>query len=258
MKRKAAIALVLCVLLPAASCQKVRERQARKEATEEILASKREFADQIEMTGEGLKLDLGAIDEHNNRINRAADKMGGKLGEALKTTTSLQTEINRVSRECVEMSEKFPDAVDWQGIDKSRDYDARREWLRSYIDINEKTLAAYGKYPRDVAARLDEIGFTGKERAEFDKGFLRSQRRTTALVRVIRQCDIDCSNIVIGILDRLEKAGDSWGWSAEEELIRFADDADTGWFEGEMERFMELADKQLKAQEDFAVMLKGE
>lgn len=257
MKSNALCLLLILPLLTTVSCERAKRNQARQEAINELDATRREFADKFEMTDEGLNVDFDAIDQHNRKVNQAADKMGGKLGEALKVVTSMQAEVNRLSKECGEQTDLFVETLDWQTLAANRDYEARRKMLRGYIDINEQTVAAFEKYPKDVNAKLDEIGFTGRERSDFDAGFQRTQRRTVGLVRTIRQCDIDCAKVAIGVMDRLEQIGDAWKWNAEEEVVQFDDDSDVEWFQGEMEKFTTLADKQLEAQGKFAEILRG-
>ena len=258
MKHTAKKLLLILSVVSTVSCDRGKQRQGREEALNDLQATKKEFADKIEMTDEGLSVDFDAIDEHNRKVNQAADKMGGKLGEAMKVVTSMQAEINRLSRECAEGADRFAEAVDWQTLAAKRDFEARRQQLRGYIDINEKTLAAYEKYPAEVTAGLDRIGFTGRERKDFEAGFQRSQRRTVGLVRTIRGCDIECAKVGISVLDRLERIGDAWTWNADGEVVEFEADEDLEWFQGEMEKFTALADKQIEAQGKFAEVLRGD
>ena len=249
--------LLTLAALSTVSCEKMKQRQAREEALNELNATKQEFAEQLEMTDEGLNVDFDAIDEHKRKVEQAADKMGGKVGEAMKVVTSMQAEINRLSRECAEGAERFVETLDWQTLAADRDYEARRKQMREYADLNTRTLAAYERYPKDVAGKLDQIGFTGKERSDFEAGFQRMQRKTVSLVRTIRQCDIECATVGIGLMDRLEKLGDSWHWNADEERVEFTADEDLEWFQGEMDKFTQIADKQIEAQAKFTEVLKA-
>jgi hypothetical protein len=235
----------------------MRQRQASKEASEDLAESRQAMLDDVEMTDGGLKVDFNSIDAHRARVEKAADKMGGKSGEALKVVAAMQGELNEIGRRCEEATDGFVKAIDWQTLAEKRDYEARREVLRNYIALNRQMLEKFNGYHRGVMSRLDAIGYTGAERRNFDRSFSRNQKETVELVRTIRQCDIDCSELALGIIDRLEKTGNGWRWNAAEERAEFVADGDAEWFNGEMKKIRELGEKQLKAQEDFAKLLKG-
>lgn len=257
MKNSAAWLLIVVSLGSIVSCDKIKQRQAREQAEKELISARREMTDKIKMSDDGITVDFDAVEKSRQKMEQAAGKMGGKLGEAMTLAASMQGDINRLGRECSEGAERFAAVFDWKSLAEKRDYEARRGILRDYITLNEKVLIAFEKYPKDLSAALDKIGFTGKERNDFDAGLLNTSRKTQKLVKIIRQCDIDCSNIGIALLDRLEKAGAAWSWDADEEYVQFTSEEDMEWFEGEMQKFSDLGDKQIAAQEKFAATLKA-
>lgn len=244
-------------VLMGVSCDQAARRQKQREAADELKQSRQTIHDSMKMTDEGMQVDFNAVDQHRAHLESAGEKMGGKLGEALKISAELQGEINELGKKCADASEDFVKAVDWQTLSEKRDYEARRKVLNDYIALNRQALDQFGNYHRRVMVRLDEIGFTGSEREKFDKGFLKNKKETTELVRTIRQCDIDCSEIALGVINRMEKIGDAWSWNAEEELVEFTENADVEWFGAEMDKFQQKGELQLRAQEDFAKMIKG-
>jgi len=100
------------------------------------------------------------------------------------------------------------------------------------------------------------LGMKDAEFKGFEQGFMSTQAEMRGMIRIIRGCDIEISELGIAMLDRLEKAGEGWKWDAATEQIVLEDDADVEWFGEKFTAMEEVAAKQKAAQEEFVRMLR--
>lgn len=254
---------IYCFLISAAllggisSCEKSKNRKQQEQAVEDMKQTNKELFDNMKMTDEGLQVDHESLEKHRKGLKSAGEKMGGKPGEAMKIVSEVQGELHELAKKQEVATESFLAAIDWGQLAQKKDYEARRNTLKEYISINEQLLQKATGFHQIVMDRLDQIGFTGKERTEFDQGFLKNKTEYDEHVTTIRQCDIDVTNISIAVLDRLEKLGDDWQWNAEQEGIAFTHDEDIEWYNAQMDEFQKKAQVQLQAQEKLLNMMKG-
>lgn len=256
LRTSAAIALSgLCLLF--SSCDQAQKKQKEKEAMRDLSTSKNEMLDSMEMTDEGLVVDTEKMKEAQQRLKASGEKLGGKVGEALKIAADLQISLGEEGEKCAKAGEEVGPYLDMESLSASRDYAGGIVKFKQLITTNEATLAAFRSYEPELYKRLNEIGFSGAERDGFDAGFKRKWKKTSELVEIIRNADLELAKIGIALREGLEKGDSQWKWDADEEQVTFQNDDQAEWFNAHMKRIQEVGEKQAKAQEDLLAHMKS-
>lgn len=246
-------ALCLC----SGSCDRVRKQQQEREALREMKSSKDEVLDSMTMTEEGLTVDMEKVKQAQQTLQKSGDKIGGKAGESIKMIAELQGKLNLHAQKCIEAADEAIPFFDMEALSKTRDYASGIGKFKNLISVNEETLAAFEAFRPEVTKRMDEIGFTGKDRNDFERGFERKWGRTYELVKVIRNSDIDLGKSGLALMEGLQKGDDQWDWDTEDQSITFKNDTQIEWFEAHMSRIEELGKTQSQAQQDLIQHLKA-
>lgn len=241
-----AFAVAGLVLL--SSCDRARKQQERKEALRELEESKQAVTDSLEMTEDGLRVDHDVLDKHAQSLRGAADKVGGKQGEAIRVVADMSDELNKLGKRCEEMVPAFVAVIDFKTLSANRDFEARRKVLAEYEEVNRQILESYESFGTRLEKSLDDIGFKGEERRSFQRGALSQHGKLLPLVREIRGADVECINVARRVLDQLERVGTGWKWGEESEQVEFDEDAEIDIFNGEMAAFQKQAEIQTAAQ----------
>lgn len=219
--------------------------------------SNNEMLDSMVMTDEGMTVDMEKLKQAQQTLKASGDKMGGKLGEAVKIAAELQVGINEAGGKCLEAAAEIAPYFDMKSLSATRDYPTGTEKFKNLISVNETTLAIVEAFKPELAKRLDGIGFTGKDREDFDRGFEKKWGKTAELVHVIRKIDIELGKIGIAMMEELGKADSQWKWDDKADQPSFKTDAQAEQFNSHMERLEELGKKQGEAQEELVRHLKA-
>lgn len=209
------------------------------------------------MTDEGMTLDMEKMKQARESLKASGEKMGGKVGEALKIAAELQGSMSDIGEKCMKAGEEVGPYFDMESFSKSRDYAGGIEKFSKLISINEGALATFKAFEPELEKRLNEIGFTGEERKGFDAGFKRKWGKTSELVKIVRDADIQLGKIGIAMMEGLKKGDSQWQWDSEAEQITFQTDSQIEWYNSQMQQVGELGDKQVKAQEELIAHMKA-
>jgi len=200
------------------------------------------------MTEQGLKVDHDALAKHTESMRGAADKMGGKRGEAIRLAADMNDEVNKLGKRCEEMIPVFAATIDFRTLSAARDFEARRKVLAEYEGLNGEILERYESFGERLKTALDGIGFKGQDRRDFQGGVMSQYEKVLPLVREVRGADLECVNIARRVLDQLERVGTGWRWNEESAQVEFDEDAEIDIFNGEMAAFQKQAEIQTAAQ----------
>lgn len=232
------------------SCDRIRKQKQQEEALSELKDSKKELLNSAVMTDEGMTIDMEKVKKAQQTMKQSGDKLGGKMGEALKIAAELQEDLNETVAKCVKASDEAVPCLDMKALSTTRNYAGAIEKFKTLISVNEETLASFQAFQPDLMKRLDAIGFTGDERNGFDGGFERKWKKTSELVNVIRNADIEFGKTGILLMEGLQKGDAHWHWDEETQQATFQTDAQVEWYNGHMERIATLGNTQTKAQEE--------
>ncbi|WP_411846284.1 hypothetical protein AAFN60_01050 [Roseibacillus persicicus] len=242
--------LFLLPLFALASCEE-NNRQVDREALQEMEEAQSEFASKLEASlsnEDGPGVTAEDLEAHRDSVNAAADKMGGKLGEAIRAVSALEDDSGEDLAKLDEFVEKFVEAIDWSTLEEADDYDERRALLEEYKEFNEQMIAEQKNRPAEVKKALDQINYEGDERRDFETGVRRKLAKIFTPFATIRQCDIEICDSSVRVLNMLEESKGTWEWDTENDQILFENDDDIELFNAEMALFDEFAMKQAEAQ----------
>jgi hypothetical protein len=256
MLKKSAIIALSGLCLFSVSCDQSKRRN-QKEALSEVKTSNNEMLDSLVMTDEGLEVDIDKVKQAQKQLKASGEKMGGKLGEVMKIAAELQGGINEAGEKCMKVADEVGLYLDMESFSKKRDYAAGIEKFKELITVNQETLDKFGDFKPEMTRRLDELGFTGKERKEFDTGFHKKWEKTHRLVDVIRSSDIETGKIGTALMEGLRKGDSQWEWDEDAGQIAFQSDELVEWYNSQMEKIRVLGEKQLKAQEELVEHMKA-
>ncbi len=243
-----ALLLAVALVLPSACKNRSEEAKKKKEAYDELRAGENEVKKSLEMTEEGLKVDHEALANNQKRVEAAAEKLGGKQGEALKILAKIQADSNKIAKDIDARSQEFIAALDWKSLESNADYDARRTVMRDYAKFNRETIEIFAGRPTELNQQLDDINFKGKEREDLEQGFNSSYGPMMITIRKIRECDIAACDISVRILNLLEKDKGKWSWNTADEVIDFENAATSAAFQKEIQAFQEVGELQIQLQ----------
>jgi hypothetical protein len=256
MFRRSGILVMGGLCLVFTSCERIKKQQKDKEALRELTTSKTEMLDSAEMTDEGLVVDMDKVKHAQETLKKSGEKLGGKMGEALKIGAELQENLNETAVRCTKASDEAAAYFEMKSLAATRDYTGGIGKFKALIAINEETLAAFEAFEPELKKRLDAIGLTGDERREFDAGFRKTWTKTSELVKVIRNADIELGKTGIQLLEGLQKGDAHWGWDEDAQSAIFQTDAQVQWYNARMEKIGTLGKTQLKAQEELVQHLR--
>ena len=247
----------LLVVLVTTSCKNKSQDQA--DGIREIEQSKEALALKLEESLEsedGMGLDMDVLQEHQDAVAAAADKMGGKLGQAVKAVSALDKDIMKIAEKLNAETLKFESMLNWGTLKEQQDYESRRQFFVQYKGLNQEIIDDYAARPANAKKALDAIGFAGVERKNFELGYFKSLAEQTMLINEIRNCDIEVSDSAIRVLNLLEKSGDAWEWDTEQGAPLFDKDEDIAAFNKEMDLFVKLGNQQMEAQQKMVESMK--
>ena len=239
----------LFAVLLTTSCD--NKRQATEEGIRDFEQSKEALALKLEESldsEDGGGLDTNVIQEHKDAVVAAADKMGGKLGQAIKAVSALDSDVMKIVEKLNEEALKFESMLNWQTLKEKNDYEDRRKYFVKYKALNQEIIDDYAVRPMKVKKALDIVKLTGKERRGFESGYFKTLKQQTMFINEIRNCDIGISDSATRVLNLLEKSGDAWDWDVAQGAPNFEKDEDLSAFNQEMDLFVELGNQQLEAQ----------
>lgn len=250
--------IVLPVLL-LISCKEQRNTGNEAEALDDFRANQEEFADKLEAainSEGGMGLQEEDLARYQKGLEEVADKVGGKLGEAIRAVTALEKKSSKNLGRLNAFVEEFARVVDWSTLKEEKDFEKRRAFLEKYKAFNVEMITMQKRRPAEITDALDQINFEGQERQDFES----SARKKLAAIIVpfeeIRQCDIDICDSSARVLDLLEAAGDNWAWNEGLQQVQLAKDSDLEVFNREMQLFDRLAQKQAEAQKVLLEVIK--
>lgn len=254
--RSAALVLVgLCLI--STSCDQIEKNRKEKEALRELSSLKDEMADSAKMTDEGLVIDMEKLKKSQQALKESGEKMGGKMGEALKIAAEMQGTLDEKSEKCIKAADEAAPSLDLEALSKSRDYEAAIGKFEALILVNKDALEFFRVYHQTLTKRLDEIGFTGDERKGFNRGFDNKWTKTSELAEVIRNADIKTGEIGITIMKGLQKGDAYWTWDENKGHATFQTDEQVDWYNKHIEKIQELGQAQVKAQEELLQHMKA-
>ena len=223
--------------------------QQEQDALNELAVIQEEHKDAIKMTEEGLVIDQEALDRAQKATAEAADKVGGKRGQALKVMAEFQAESNKVSKETEQRGNQFLQMLDWGTLESEGDYETRRKFMTEYAQYNREVTEFFESAPGNIGKRLDEINFQGRERAGIERGFNSEFGPMLKLVRGIRQCEITCCEIGIRIINLLEREQGKWSVNAATGSLEFENDEAIEAFNKAIAEFQAAGARQVELQQ---------
>lgn len=245
------------VLLAFVSCKDKRSLQ--EEGLREAEESQEALVEQLEQSlnsEEGLSVDPESLERHQAAIDSAADKMGGKIGEAMKAISALDKDMPDVTRRLNESTARLVKMSDWSDLQEADNYQERREFFVEYKKFNLELIRRYEKRPADVKRVLNHVGLEGRERSEFEKGLFAQLAPQIEQITIIRECDTEFCDIAVRILDMFEESKEEWIWDAASEAPVFNSIEDAEIYNKEMERMVEIGNEQMEAQGKIVELLK--
>ncbi len=208
------------------------------------------------MTDEGMTIDMEKVKQTQQMMKKSGEKLGGKMGEALKIAAELQENLNELVARCAKAGDEAAPCLDMKSLSDTRDYGGNIEKFKTLISVNEETLAVFNDFKPALTKRLDDIGFTGDERKGFDVGFGKKWGKTSELVQIIRNADIELGKTGILLMEGLQQGDAHWQWDEDAQHASFQTDAQVDWFNTHMERITKIGTTQIKAQEELVQHMK--
>ena len=255
MKSFASLITILALVL--SSCDSNRKEKA--EALEDLTENHEGFVDQLSdgLNDEGLQIGKEQIEEYNANINKAAQKMEGKAGEAILALAPMRTRDASIVAEINQRTDAIIAVINWKEAIEQKDFKTRREALRDFAKFNQSVIDEEASRSKEVTKILDSINYTGKEREDFEASIQSQFKKTSPYVQIIRTCDIDFANTCIERLDILEDAGDSVTWSSENQAATFEQDSHLEKWNQSASTLQEVGQKQLQAQQDLVQVIQN-
>jgi len=257
MLRYSAAVVLGALCLGSASCDRIQKKQKEREALREMKSSSKEVIDSMEMTEDGMIVDTEKARQAQQNLIKSGEKMGGKLGEAIKISAEIQGKVAEAGGECAKAGDEAGHYFDMEALSKARDYTVGIEKFRKLIAVNEEMLVTLEAFSPELMKRLDAIGFDGKGRRDFDGGFKKKWEKTYESLKVIRESDIALGKVGISLMEGLQKGDAYWSWDAEAKATNFENDAQIEWFQAQMKQVEELGEAQSKAQQNLMRHLKA-
>lgn len=235
-----------------------KQRDDQAQALKDIEETKRAYAKAVEegMTEEGLQLDAKAEAEYDRKMQAAADKMGGKLGKAMKVALDVQAEMEKKVAVIDTESEKFSSMLDWKSLHEKKDYAERKAYFQKYKEMNREFLQYMEDYDKKIETRLDGIGLTGKERVDFMRGVNKGLAKMLGPIRDVRSAEIAGSECSERLVDLLERNQGKWEIDPDSGNVLFEGDEQVKAFQAEISKLQEAGEKQVEAQKKIVEAMK--
>lgn len=246
------IKLFLAAIFPLiVSCGKAQKLKEHQQASHELqqLQNSLNDDDNIDITSQAVEGE--ALQNSQDTAETEANQSTEKLREAMKIGAELQQEMKILALQHQKLTASVTGTMNWAELDKNRDFDARRITIIYCIDLNQRILKWQQSFEKTYKDRLDAIGYSGPNRAMFDRGIYDSRKGSHETIQAMRNAEIEMMKVVLSILDRLEERGDDWRWSETDENVIFTNDEDNKWFERQMAEIARCSELQIKALEQY-------
>lgn len=222
----------------------------------ELQESSKELARELEEDlAEDGSLGTDTIARQREKLAAAAAKIGGKLGQAIQATDQLNGEIASLAKELQEMNGNISSLLDWESLEKEKDYQRRREFLKQFSDTNRRMLALYQEYPAKLTAKLDAMSYSGPERQSFESNTVKAFNEISRFVTSVRNDDLLFASTFQSLLDAFEK--DQGNWRVEEGIVTFDNEELSAKFNKANETFQELGARQNETQKKLVERMKA-
>lgn len=235
-----------------------KQREDQAQALKDMEETKRAYAKAMEegMTEDGLQLDANAEAEYDRKIKAATEKMGGKLGKAMKAALEVQAEMEKKVAIIDAEGEKFEGVLDWESLHEKKDYAERKAYLKKYKEMNREFLQYMEDYDKKIDARLDEIKLTSKDRQDFMRGVNKGLAKIMGPIRDVRNAEIAGAECTERLVDLMERNQGKWSVDTESGEVLFEGDEQVKAFHDGISKLQEAGEKQIEAQKKIVEAMK--